>query len=359
MNILFISRAYPPVIGGIEKQNYEISKALAAITRTDVIANTRGKWLLPLFLPYALLRALLNTHKYDVVLLGDGVLGILGYLLKSISPKPVACIVHGLDLTYPNRLYQKLWINVFLPRMDKLVAVGNATILQGTLRGLPASKFIFIPNGVAPPTITPASCSRQDLEAFLNRKVSGPVILTLGRLVQRKGVVWFIENVISRLDADITYIIAGEGREQSAILTAIRANNLQNRVLYVGGVSDKEKELLFCTADIFVQPNIEVTGDMEGFGLVVLEAAMHGLVVIASDIEGLKDAIHDGQNGFLVAAGDADAYRRKILEVLQNSEEKEALGRKARDYVSKNHTWPLIARKYLDVMNSMRCEPER
>jgi phosphatidyl-myo-inositol dimannoside synthase len=352
MNILFISRAYPPVIGGIEKQNYEIGKALAAITRTDVIANTWGKWLLPLFLPYALLRALLGIRKYDVVLLGDGVLGVVGFLLKMVTAKPVACIVHGLDLTYRSALYQILWIHVFLPRLDRLIAVGNATIDQGMLRGLPASKFIFIPNGVAAPA-TPATCSRHDLEAFLGRKLCGPVILTLGRLVQRKGVVWFIENVINRLDADITYIIAGEGREHSAILNAIRANNLQNRVLYVGGVSDRDKELLFCTVDIFVQPNIKVAGDMEGFGLVVLEAAMHGLVVVASDIEGLKDAIHDGQNGFLVAAGNADAYVRKIQEVLQNPEKKDALGKQARDYVSKNHVWPLIAGKYLEVMSSL------
>jgi glycosyltransferase involved in cell wall biosynthesis len=355
MNILFISRAYPPVIGGIEKQNYEIGKALAAITRTDIIANTRGKWLLPLFLPYALLRALLSIHKYDAVLLGDGVLGMLGYLIKLVSTKPVACIVHGLDLTYRNAFYQKLWIKVFLPRLDRLIAVGNATIHQGMLRGLPASKFIFIPNGVAAPE-TPVAGSREDLEAFLNRKLCGPVILTLGRLVPRKGVVWFIENVINRLDADITYIVAGEGREQSAILNAIRAGNLQNRVLYIGGVSDRDKELLFCTADIFVQPNIKVAGDMEGFGLVVLEAAMHGLVVVASEIEGLKDAIHDGQNGFLVAAGDADAYVLKIRQILQNPEIKEALGKQARDYVSKNHAWPLIAGKYLDAMRSMRHE---
>jgi len=90
----------------------------------------------------------------------------------------------------------------------------------------------------------------------------------------------------------------------------------------------------------------------------VLEAAMHGLVVIASEIEGLKDAIHDGQNGFLVAAGDANAYGRKIQEVLQNPEEKESLGRRARDYVSNNYTWPLIAGKYLDVMRSIRHKPD-
>ncbi len=357
MYILFISRAYPPVIGGIEKQNYEIGKALAKISRTDIIANTRGKRLLPLFLPYALLRALFSIRRYDAVLLGDGVLGILGYLLKLVSTKPVACIVHGLDLTYSNALYQKLWVRIFLPRLDRLIAVGNATIHQGTLRGLPASKFIFIPNGVAIPA-PPTRYSRHDLEDFLNRKVSGPVILTLGRMVKRKGVAWFIENVVNRLNSDITYIIAGEGRELSAIQTAIRANKLQNRVLHVGGVSDRDKELLFCTADLFVQPNIQVDGDMEGFGLVVLEAAMYGLVVIASDIEGLQDAIHDGQNGILVPAGDAAAYQRAITAVLANPAKREANGKQARDYVINNYAWPLIAEKYLDAMRNMTCARE-
>ena len=349
MKILFISRAYPPVIGGIEKQNYEIATALATISRTDIIANTRGKWLLPLFLPYALLRALISIRNYDVVLLGDGVLGILGYLLKLATSKPVACIVHGLDLTYSNALYQKLWVKVFLPGMDRLIAVGNATIQQGTLRGLPASKFVFIPNGVAAPAST-APCSRRDLEVFLKRKVPGPVILTLGRLVRRKGVVWFIDNVVNRLDANITYIVAGEGREQSAILTAIRANNLQNRVVYVGGVSDRDKELLFCSADIFVQPNIKVTGDMEGFGLVVLEAATHGLVVIASRLEGLQDAIVDGENGYLVDSGDAGAYQACIESVLGNSTARSAFGEQARNFVLEHYAWPLIAGRYLDTL---------
>jgi len=358
MNILFISRAYPPVIGGIEKQNYEIGKALAAATRTDIIANTRGKWLLPLFLPYALFRALLGIRKYDVVLLGDGVLGILGYLLKLVSSKPVACIVHGLDLTYRNALYQRLWIKVFLPRLDRLIAVGNATIRQGTLLGLPESKFVFIPNGVAAPP-TRASGSRSDLEALLNRPVPGRVILTLGRLVKRKGVVWFLENVISQLDGDITYIIAGEGREESAIQDTIHAHNLQDRVLYVGGVSDSEKELLFATADIFVQPNIKVAGDMEGFGLVVLEAAIHGLVVIASRLEGLQDAIVHGENGYLVNSGDADAYRACLESVLHDSTARAAFGEHARNFVIEHYAWPLIADRYLDTLSALALSGTR
>ena len=102
MKILFISRAYPPAIGGIEKQNHELAKALSNICKLDVIANTRGKRFLPLFLPYATLRALVTAHRYDVVLLGDGVLGITGWLLKLFTKKPVVCIIHGLDITYKN-----------------------------------------------------------------------------------------------------------------------------------------------------------------------------------------------------------------------------------------------------------------
>ena len=260
--------------------------------------------------------------------------------------------MHGLDLTYRSALYQKLWIKIFLPRMDRLIAVGKETIHQGTLRGLPESKFVFIPNGVTAAG-TPTPCSRRDLEALLHKKVRGHVILTLGRLVKRKGVVWFIENVVNRLDADITYIIAGEGREESAILTAIHANNLQDRVLYVGGVSDRDKELLFCAADIFVQPNIKVAGDMEGFGLVVLEAASHGLVVIASRLEGLQDAIVDGENGYLVDSGDAGAYQACIESVLRDSTARAAFGERARNFVIDHYAWPLIAGKYLDTLSAV------
>ncbi len=354
MNILFISRAYPPITGGIEKQNYEIAQALAKICNIDVIANRQGKRFLPFFLPYAVLRSLAVIRKHDMVLLGDGVLGIAGFILKLLCRKPVICIIHGLDITYRNTLYQKMWVKFFLPRMDRLIAVGNETIRQGKLRGIPESKFIFIPNGVAViPTVQ--QYSRNDLENYLGRDIQGNVLITLGRLVKRKGVAWFIENVVRRLSTDVTYIVAGEGREASAIQAAIRRNRLENRVFFIGRVSDREKELLYSSADIFIQPNIETDGDIEGFGLVVLEAAMYGLVVIASRIEGLKDAIQDGQNGFLVAAGDASAYKRKIESVLGDPAGKIAFGEQSRDYVIKNYAWPLVANKYLDLISSTEC----
>ena len=356
MNILFISRTYPPVVGGIEKQNFEIATALSRICHVDVIANTRGKWFLLLFLPYATIKALISARKYDVVLLGDGVLGVTGYLLKLVTGKPVACIIHGLDLTYKNTTYQKLWVNIFIRHMDKLIAVGHETIHQGILRGIPRSKFVFIPNGVTP-VATGKKHTHNELEALIGKKVNGPILLTLGRLVKRKGITWFIDNVINMLDRKIVYIVAGAGKEESNILSAIQNNNLQDQVFFIGKVSNRDKQLLFSTTDIFIQPNIKVAGDMEGFGLVVLEAAASGCVVIASRLEGLTDSIQHGQNGLLVTPGNAEEYRKTIESVLDNPQDKDAFGQHARVYVKSNYSWPLIARKYLDVLASLGTEP--
>ena len=356
MNILFISRTYPPIVGGIEKQNFEIATALSRICQVDVIANTRSKWFLLLFLPYATLKALISARKYDVVLLGDGVLGVTGYLLKLVTGKPVACIIHGLDLTYKNTIYQKLWVNIFIRHMDKLIAVGHETIHQGVSRGIPKSNFVFVPNGVA--SADPDEIfTRHELETLIGKEIKGHILLTIGRLVKRKGIVWFINNVVSTLDENIVYIIAGTGKEESNILSAIQNNHLHDRVFFIGEVSDKEKQLLFSTTDIFIQPNIKVAGDMEGFGLVVLEAAASGRVVIASRLEGLTDSIQHGQNGFLVTSGNAEEYRKKIESVLGNPQHKDAFGQQARVYVKSNYSWSLIAKKYLDVLVSLNTVP--
>src|SRR4051812_36715542 len=91
--ILFISRAYPPILGGIERQNYELVAQLRAKVQLTLIANKWGKKFLPFFLPYALARATLSSRNYDIVLLGDGLLAGLGWVIRKISTTPVACIL--------------------------------------------------------------------------------------------------------------------------------------------------------------------------------------------------------------------------------------------------------------------------
>ena len=371
MKILFISRAYPPVKGGIENQNYELGKWLFEIAEVKIIANKRGRKFLPLFAPYALAKALFLLPKYDIVLLGDGTLALLGWVIKLFSKKPVATVLHGLDINWNSSslgvwyekaligLYQNFWTKVFLPKFDKYFAVGNETIRVGVAHGLDEKKFVFIPNGVDTEKYF-APHSREELVKILGIDLANKkVILTSGRLARRKGVAWFIRNVLPKLDRNVIYVVAGDGPDKQNISDAINETNQTDRVIALGKVTDEVRDILFNTCDIFVQPNIKIAGDMEGFGISVIEAASCQIPVIASDLEGLKDAIKDGQNGFLVEPENVEAWVSKIKEVLADDELQKTFGEKARQYIRDNYTWERVAKLYLTEMERKVAEDKK
>ncbi len=352
MKILFISRAYPPVVGGMENQNYELSVHLPRHAHTRTIANRYGKRFLPVFLPYAAIMALILMRSHDVLLLGDGVLAIVGYLVKLCygRGKRVVSILHGLDVTYPMWIYQGLWVKRFLPKLDGLIAVGNETIRQGTSRGLSEKRFAFIPNGIEPKDLV-SNATRKDLEDIRGQDLGGKyLLLTCGRLTARKGVAWFIEKVMPLLDEKILYIVAGDGPDKENILRATQEHHLEKRVKVLGMVSNEVRNLLLNTCDIFIQPNIKIAGDMEGFGISVLEAGACGLPVIASRMEGLLDAVQEGQNGFLVESGNAAAYQERIEELLSDDVYRRDFGKKAREFTLSNFNWDMIAKQYVMVI---------
>ncbi len=343
MKVLIISRAHPPIVGGIEKQNCALARALSGRTDVTVVANTKGKKYLPLFFFVAFLKGLAQSRNSDVILLGDGVLAPLGWLLRKFSGKPVVSIVHGLDITFDHPLYQKVWIRFFLKRLDALFAVGHETIRQAVSRGIDEAKCLFIPNGVECFGVTKDA---PQARAHLELDAGKVYLVTLGRLVKRKGVAWFVENVVPELPDNVHYLIAGEGIDKDAIERLVDGKSLQKRVSLLGRLNDREKCLLLQAADIFVQPNIRVAGDMEGFGLVVLEAASAGLPVVASALEGLKDAINHEQNGLLVEHENPQAFIQAITELANDPQKRQWIGEKAKQYVEAHCLWEHIASQY-------------
>lgn len=347
MRILFISHAYPPTVGGVENQNFELSTWLGEIAEVKTIANGRGKKFLPFWMPYALVKSLFLMPKYDVILLGNALLAHMGWILKIIYRKPVVVVVHGLDLTFQNWCYQKFWVNFFIPKMDKLVCVGNETVRVAKEKGIVEDKLIFIPNGVNTDKFQ-SEHNWSEIEKIFGRKlVQEKVLMTSGRLARRKGVAWFVRNVMPKLSENVLYIVAGDGADRENIEQAITENNLSERVKMIGYMGDPVRDMLFHTCDLFIQPNIKVAGDMEGFGLSVIEAAFCGIPVIASRLEGLQDAIKDGQDGFLIEPEDAQGYVTKINELLSDDTARKAFGQQARQFVIDNFGWEKIAQKYL------------
>lgn len=366
--ILFISRAYPPVLGGIENQNYGIAKALSKIAETDIVANKRGKKNLPLFLPWAFLKATFVFRKYDAVLLGDGVLSPLGAWLKFLYPrKRAVSIVHGLDITfaYKKSLLGKIYRFVNIPalkNLDKLIMVGHETIRQAMKFGIPEDKCVFIPNGLEPETIV-GKHDREELEKLLGFDISGKkIIFRGGRYVKHKGLEWFIRKVMPKLPENYILVAAGGGVASATAgdgnmfplcQKAVEDLGLQNRVKMFVNIPQPDLEVLFNTCDVYVSPNIKVPGSMEGFGITAIEAAACERVVLASNLEGLKDAVSDGESGFLVEPGNAEAWSEKIKEVLADDVWRVDFGRKAAEYVRDNFTWEKISRRYLEEIRQV------
>lgn len=357
IRILFISRAYPPIVGGIENQNAALSVQLKSHADVDTIANRFGKRFLPIFLPYALIRAIFSARKYDAILLGDGVLAVIGWAIKICFPKKtVISVVHGLDITYRLPLYQALWVRIFLPKLDRLIAVGNETIELGVHHGIAREKFEFVPNGIDPSRHYRPDLTRIDLESIVGKiDADSLIILTAGRLARRKGVAWFIRNVFPTLPNSTIYIIAGDGVDRENIQRAVKETRVSNRVKLLGYVSDQTRDILMNTCDIFVQPNIRVPGDVEGFGITPIEAASCGIPVVVSRLEGLRDAFTDNENGLLVEPENPADWHDKIL-FLSSREKRRDFGDRARRYTAEHFDWKIISARYVSIIRKTIAE---
>lgn len=360
MKILFVSRAFPPIIGGIEKQNAEVAEFLGKITPLTLVANTKGKNFLPFFLPLALLKILVSGRKHDCILLGDGVLAPLGAIAKFFMPRlTVVSIVHGLDITFAEKssFLAKLYALINIPslkKLDGLIAVSQDTKKHAVAIGALESRCFVIPNGIRPDVAKAPKYTRHDLDQLLGIDTAQKsILLTAGRLVRRKGVRWFIEEVIPRLPSQIIYLVAGAGPERRMIEETITSKQLTDRVKLLGRVPDETLCLLLTTVDVFVQPNIKVPGDMEGFGIAVIEAATSRRPVVAAKLEGLEEAISDQQNGLFAESQNATDFAMKINWLLADNERRQAFGEKARAYTLEHYSWEHLSQKYFDTLKTL------
>ena len=358
MKILFITRKFPPTKGGMEKVAYELYNHLSEIE--DVILVKWGgsnKWL-PLVLPYILTRSflILLTNRVDVIYLQDGLLSPLGVILK-IFKIPIVITIHGLDITYKNKFYQ-LVVPKCVGCLNKVICISHATKNECIQRGISEEKLSIIPNGIKDELYMMGE-SKEKLRSDLSKKLnidlkSKKILLSVGRLVERKGINWFTESVIPKIaeqKKDIIYLIVGDGICREKIKESIHRNKLEEYIIMLGKVDDGMLKLLYNTSDIFVIPNIPVKGDMEGFGIVAMEAASCSMPVVASELEGIKDAITDGKNGILVEPHDADGFVKVIDGLLANKEKREKFGMDARVFTLETYGWAKILGSFLEVCN--------
>jgi glycosyltransferase involved in cell wall biosynthesis len=349
--VLFITRKFPPRKGGMERVSFELYNHLSCSAKVKLIKYSGSNMWLPLFLIYAFLKScfVLLNEKVDVIYIQDGLLSPLGYVLKELFKKRTVVTVHGLDVTYKNRFYQFL-IPHSIRQLDKVICISSSTKRECVSRNIPERIVRLVPNGFSTAFYMPNEDKqnvRRKLESVLGINLENKkILLSVGRLVERKGYTWFIHEVMPRIRDDIIYLIVGEGPLKPYIENLIIKKASHNSVL-LGRVDDRVLKLLYNAADIFVMPNIPKSGDIEGFGIVTLEAASCCLPVIASDLEGMRDTITNGENGFLIKPCDSNAFIEMINELLVNNERKMNIGIKAREIAVSRYNWHTITEKYL------------
>ena len=337
-----VTRKHPPAVGGMEELSYRITSALRTREPVTLVKLGGGQAALVWFVPYALFRVLVGAvrHRISALMVGDPVLAVVGALAHRLGV-PVATVVHGLDITWPNRTYQAYLRAFFFGRCDLYVCISTHVRDLVRARRVVDSQIEVVPPGVA---AAPATDAAWGLDF-------DPLLLFVGRLVRRKGVAWLVSAVLPALAERfprLGLVVAGHGPEHGAIVEAARAAGIAPRVRNLGPVSDAAKWSLYARCDLVVMPNVKVEGDVEGFGLVALEASAAGKPVAAADLEGLRDAVEPGQNGWRFAPENAQAWIDGLTALLSDRSGLSAMGERARAFAAR-FDWDIVGDRYAAI----------
>ncbi len=359
-------------MGGMQRVATELYEALTKRTDLELSAHLLQKswtrhWIEgPFYLAQGrrLIRRLAERREVDAILFSSIVTPALMFLPKRLLQANgivTAAIVHGRDVTTPILPYQRAVRRAF-GMLDAVHPVSHASAGVCRERGVPEEKIHVIPNGINMRRFRPLAgrdAMRRELRtAFPDLTppfdADGLLLCSVGRHVPRKGFAWFIDEVMPLLPEDVHYWIAGNGPEAENIRAAVARRGLEHRVRLLGRVSEEALETLYRGADLFVMPNVPVRDDLEGFGVVMLEAGLGGgLPTIASNLEGIRDVIAEGVNGRLVESGNAWAFSEAIMAYYHNRAALEDAARRAAAYTADTFCWSAIADRHVHVLRTL------
>ncbi len=372
--LLFVSHSFPPPerplanVGGMQRVATELHAALSrapGVALESELLHTSWRWTharMPTFLLRVRrrLREVARIGAVDAVLFSSMVtatMAIPARLALREAGIQTAAIAHGLDVTTPFRPYQKSVVPRVFNALDLVLPVSRATGEACLERGLDADKLRVVPNGIDVSRFSPPadrSVARQRLEAHFEASLppGSLLLLSVGRHVPRKGFAWFAAHVLPQLPPTIHWWVAGEGPETAAVRQAAEQHGLGERVRLLGRVSDSALRDLYQGADLFVMPNRPVPGDMEGFGVVMLEAGLAGLPTVGAGIEGIRDVITERVNGHLLPTGDATAFGQALRYYLEDRDALASLSASTAAHVPATFSWEAVAQRYLSVLQA-------
>jgi phosphatidylinositol alpha-1,6-mannosyltransferase len=388
MKTLLLSENFPPKTGGSGRWFWEIYRRMPRDTiiiaageypRHEAFDQTHDLPVvrLPLTLPswgirqpdalrgywQALRRLGPVLRSHEVALLHCGRClpeGLMALALKCWRGIPYACYAHGEEMNYAATSRELSWLLRRVLRGAEVVIANSrntAQLLQETWN-LPQAKVELLHPGVDTHRFVPAG-----RDPALRRELGWtdrPVVLTVGRLQKRKGHDRMIEALalIKHTVPNILYAIVGEGEERHTLQELAAAAHLEPHVQFMGEVADDQLVRCYQQCDLFVLPNRQVGADIEGFGMVLLEAQACGKPVVAGSSGGTTETMSIPQTGRVICCEEPHALAVLVSELLSNPAQLERMGAAARRWVLEHFDWDTLSNRaagiFQRLLNSRR-----
>lgn len=321
---LLLTLEYPPMLGGISEYLGGLFSALPkdrveVLHGSKLISGRRGlplRWLPSLWHTWHAVR----KQGTEVLVISHILpMGYVAYLLKRLRRLPYIVIVHGMDLQMAKRSRRKHRLaGTILKHAETVVTNSEYTRSLVLGFGLPEEKVkVVYP---CPSKTVDKTPPAEEVEALRNKYglAGKKVILSVGRLVKRKGFDAVIEALpdIRKTCENAAYLIVGTGPEEQVLKGLASKHHLQDHVVFTGAVNREDLPAHYGLGDVFVTVARELPGDVEGFGIVYLEAGRFGLPVIAGRTGGVPEAVQDGKTGILVDPDERDKLVGAALRFL-------------------------------------------
>jgi phosphatidylinositol alpha-1,6-mannosyltransferase len=341
--ILIITRNLPPLVGGMERLNWHMADELSKYADVKVIGPSGSAALkpeqvsiteaplkpLPLFLLVTLLKAIWVAIRWkpEVILAGSGLTAPIAWLVSKLCGARSAAYLHGFDITVQDKIYQRLWTPVF-KRMDHIIVNSTPTKRLAFAAGVPERRITIVYPGVSLPE---APQPEENIKAFkeLHGLTGRKILLSVGRLTTRKGLREFVEHALPTIvqaQPDTMLVIIGEAPKNSlgagiqtveSIQAQAAKSGVAEHIKFLGVITDKTLlATAYEAADVHVFPVRHIPDDPEGFGMVAIEAAAHGLQTVAFATGGIVDAVRHGESGYLVGSNNYTELSSRVIELL-------------------------------------------
>jgi len=376
--ILIVTRNFPPLIGGMEKLNFNIFQSIKKNfniifagpvgsssfhgLEKYVEFSVRPLWK---YIIHSLLKTLLIAikEKPDIVFCGSGTSILAGYFSARVAKASLVCYLHGLDIVADSKIYR--WF--FLPlikKSDLIFVNSNHTYKLAITAGIDSSCIRILYPGTELPDISNKVIASQRFRLRYDIGES-PFILIAGRITARKGITEFITNVmpgIVETHPELQLIIIGDEARDAVkqslgvkdnIVAAINKLDLSNNVKLLGLVDNAILSGAFFAAEMLIFPVLNVVNDVEGFGMVAIEAAAHGLPTVAFNVGGISDAISNNYSGWLVESGNYYQMSHIILEAYSPSYSGPVTLKSCVEF-SKQFSWDFFGTKLNDYIKNLQ-----